>query len=273
MGVTRRLPDNVVARAAFFAYCRAVECGYSVPDTPLIRARPGRSMSRAAEATLPDDQHPDPGTLDGLWRRVDGYGAARPAWRDAANAPPFRSYGGGDARLGVDGDVLRLALRGVGSKGVLVFACVFVPAFTAAAWLLIPDPKVRVIFGVLGPFAGLCTFALIYALLRWHESLGDYLVVDRAARVVRLPRLKAEFPFAQVVAFQWIRGRSRHDGDVHTDLNLLVAEPAGLTRYHVMGDPRRRQIEQVVRFSGIPVDESNLGWRGYRDADINMEKK
>ena len=196
------------------------------------------------------------------------------AWR---NAPGFqtgmRVYGG-DERLHIEGDVLRLSVQRA-TRFVLWFGALFIPAFTAIGWIFVDDPTFRVIFGLLGPFAGIFTFGLIYALLRHHEQLGDYIVIDRGAGIVRLPRLKVEVPLAQVLHFQLIRGRSKSNNDVDTDLNLLVrhaddgagGEPLPL-RYHIMGQPRRRTLEQLAAFTGLTVEELDLGWRGYRDADV-----
>src|SRR5262249_29405789 len=125
----------------------------------------------------------------------------------------------------------------------------------------------RFLFTIGGPVVGAITFGIIYGLLSYHEGLGDYLVIDRAAEVINLPRLKKEFSFAQIVGFQWIRGRTRHYVEVDVDLNLLVSEPGGVVRYHVMGNPSRRMFEQVLCFSGLSLEEIDLGWRGYRDTD------
>jgi hypothetical protein len=37
----------------------------------------------------------------------------------------------------------------------------------------------------------------------------------------------------------------------------------------VMGNPSRRMMEQVVCFSGLSLEEIDLGWRGCRDADTD----
>jgi hypothetical protein len=58
-------------------------------------------------------------------------------------------------------------------------------------------------------------------------------------------------------------------GSVEVDLNLLVSESGEVLRYHVMGNPPRRVIEQVICFSGLPLEEIDLGWRGDRDAERN----
>jgi len=47
-----------------------------------------------------------------------------------------------------------------------------------------------------------------------------------------------------------------------------VRESGEIIRYHVMGNPSRRLVEQIVSFSGFGIEAIDLGWRGYRDADI-----
>lgn len=215
------------------------------------------------------DRHPGDGRRQAGGAAGDGTPPPPPWWRNSPSVTGDRSYGGGDDVLRIDGEVLRVTVR-PRSKGVAVFACVFVPTFTAVACYVIPETPIRVAAGFLAPFAGIFTFGIIYAVMRHHEGLGDYLVIDRAAGVVGLPRLKAEFPLARVVGLQLIRGRSKgwNRNELHTDFNLLVdEEPGGLTRYHVMGAPGRRTVEQVVAFSGLPLADIDLGWRGYRDAD------
>jgi hypothetical protein len=154
---------------------------------------------------------------------------------------------------------------------LVVFACLFIPAIAAVAWLMISDPLHRLLAGIGGPIVGTLTFTLIYALMSFHKRLGDYLVIDRAARTVGLPRLKKSFSFSDVVGFQWIRGCSKHD--IEVDLNLLASESGEVVRYHVMGRPSRQLVEQVLCFSGIPLDEIDLGWRGSRDADRDTAGK
>jgi hypothetical protein len=207
--------------------------------------------------------------LGDLWRRVEPSSVELPFWRNTPSVSGFRSYSGGDALLQIDGDTLRLGIRWP-RRFVVVFACLFLPTFAAIAWFMIPENGPRLFFTIGGPIAGAITFALIYALGDYHERLGEYLVIDRATKTIRLPRVKKEFPFSEV-AFQWIRGRTRQslDFEVEVDLNLLVSESGEVLRYHVMGNPPRRVIEQVICFSGLPLEEIDLGWRGDRDAERN----
>ncbi len=187
-------------------------------------------------------------------------------WRDSPSITGFRSYSGGDAVLRTEGDVLKMSVRSF-RPFLVVFACLFLPAFAVAAWFMISEPGLRLALTIGGPIVGAITFAMVYALLSYHEGLGKYLIIDRAAKIVSLPRLKKEFSFAQVVGFQWIRGRTRQYADVEVDLNLLVSEFGEVVRYHVMGNPSRRMVEQVLCFSGLSLEEIDLGWRGDRDTD------
>ena len=207
-----------------------------------------------------------------LWHQVDAALVTPPAWQNSKTDREFRSYSSNsDAKIQIEGDVLTLAIRSQKTL-IVVFSVLFVPAFTAIAWFAIHEWYSRLFATVCGPVVGTLTFALIYRLRSFHEGLGDYLVVDRAKEIVWLPRIQLQFPRSQIICLQWMRGRSRRgDDDVQTDLNLLVSEPPGIVRYHVMGAPPRRLIEQVVLFSTIPVDEIDLGRRGYRDADCKSD--
>jgi hypothetical protein len=203
-----------------------------------------------------------------LWRRVDPFSVYRPSWRNTASVSGFRWYTGGAAILTVEGEVLRLRVRWP-RLFIVVFAGLFLPAFAAIAWFMIPDPALRWLFTIGGTFVGALTFCFIYALQSYHQGLGDYLVVDGTTKTVRLPRVKKEFCFSHVAGFQWIRGRTKSFVNVEVDLNLLVSESGDVVRYHVMGNPSRRMIEQVLCFSGLSLEEIDLGRRGFRDADID----
>lgn len=189
-----------------------------------------------------------------------------PAWRNAPDPVGFRSYGGCDAVLRIEGEQLRLEVRSA-KKFVVAFGVLFIPAFALTAWFAIPDWNTKVFFAVGGAAVGLFTFGLVYWLMDYHERLGDYLVIDRQTHIVLLPRCKARFPLDQVFGLQMIRGRSQASADVETDLNLLVAEGQELVRYHVLGSPTRGLVEQVAEFAGFRVEEVDLGWNGYRDQD------
>ena len=209
---------------------------------------------------------PTDAPISELWQRVDAAGLGRPTWRNSPGLADFRSYGSGGATLHIDGMVLRVSVRSI-RKGLAIFACFFLPVFAAASWLMISEPTMRVAFTVAGPIVGMFGFAMIYGLERYHERLGDYLVIDQAAETVSLPREKKEFTYAQIISFQWIRGGTRYDWGAEVDLNLLVSEAGEVVRYHVLGNPSRRMIEHVLRFSGLSLQEIRLPWRGCRDFD------
>lgn len=190
----------------------------------------------------------------------------QPYWRNSPNDPDIRNYSFNDAQLEVDGDELRVLVRRAPWKFLIGFACLFIPAFSFAAWYFIPDP-IRWPFVIMGPVVGCFTFGMLFWLLSHHEGLGDFLVIDRAARTVVLPRSKKQFPFDQVVRLQRIRGRTKHDVECDVDLNLLVTESGEVIRHFVTGNTGRRLVDQVVAFSGFGLEEIDLGRRGYRDAD------
>ncbi|HYE19973.1 MAG TPA: hypothetical protein VEA69_16100 [Tepidisphaeraceae bacterium] len=203
-----------------------------------------------------------------LWHKTPASLTPRPTWRDARPGPAYRFYGGGTDRLHVAGDLLRVSPRPAYAVLFVSGAAVIV-LFVAVAFLAIPDPGHRVLFGVFGPILCAILVAAMAVFLAHHAKLGDYLVVDRAARLVRLPRLGREFPYADIVAFQSITGRSEASADPETDLNLLVRDPAtgDTVRYHVLAGPRRAHLKQLVEFSGLPMQDLTRGYRGRRDTD------
>lgn len=166
----------------------------------------------------------------------------------------------------MEGDRLRLTVVSA-RRFVLVFGILFVPTFVAIAWLAIPDLPTRLFFTIFGAIVGVGIHAFIYGLLAYHESLGDYLVVDLDQQTLELPRAKVTFPLDQVFGFQLISGRSKASADIETDLNLLVAGNETLLRYHILGSPMRKMVEQLASCTGLRLDEINLGSGGFRDAD------
>lgn len=210
---------------------------------------------------------PMPVPADGQSTSRGAAGDAAPAYLNSRSINGDRFYGGNDARILVEGEVMRVLVRAP-HRGLAVFACVFLPAYTAVAWLAIPDPAWRIVFGGVGPVVGASVFGFIYTVLKRHEAMGDYLVIDRLGDVIRLPRLKIEFPRSRAVGFQQIRGPSRDSRESETDLNLLVSEEPGIVqRYHVMGSPARHVVEAVADFSGLPVEKTDVRRGGFRDAD------
>jgi hypothetical protein len=191
-----------------------------------------------------------------LWRRVDP-GSQTPSRADEASQFVLRAYSR-DAVLFIDGDVLRLDVRR-SHRFLIGFAVLFIPLLVAIIWFTATDP-IRKWFHL---FAGVAVSALgftaIGALQRYHWKVGDYLVIDRVTKTLMLPRLKRTFAFAQVVGFQWVRERKLNADTSNVDLNLLAQDPAGdIVRYHVVGDPSRKMIEQVVCFAGLPLEEIDL---------------
>lgn len=201
-----------------------------------------------------------------LWRRVEASNLGKPNWRNASTNGGFRSYSGGDCRVRIDGDKLRIVLRKI-SIFIAWFACLFLPTVSIVAWFAIPERDERFLVAIGFPVLGGILFTPIYFLQRYHERLGDYLVIDRSTSTLALPRVNREFAFSQVVGFQWIRGRSRHDEDIDIDLNLHVNESGDMIRYHVMGNPSRSVVEQLLAFSAFSLDEIDLGRHGFRDTD------
>lgn len=203
-------------------------------------------------------------------RLIDVTSTWKPTWINAADGNQLRSYGTRDAKLEIGNDTLQVTIQRGTSRFVLVFAVMFLPIFGALIFYFVPNQQERIAFVCLSIFCGLATFTVIYALMRYHENLGDYLEVNRSLKTIRLPRQNLEFPFSQVVGFQWICGPTKNDGTINNvDLNLLIRESDVTMRYHIMGNPPRKMVEEIVRFSGIGLDEINVGWRGDRNRDAN----
>ncbi len=213
--------------------------------------------------------NPDP-KLAALWRNADAASFGPPEWRNSRLNGSFRSYSGGDARLEIEGDVLRLAIVKSG-RYIAWLSLAMLPAFLVFGAFL-PFNE-RILFGVLFSVTYPAGYVFCQVIVRHNEELGDYIVVDRAAKRVELPRLKTSFPLGQVQGFQWIRGRSVSDYEVDTDLNLIVLEPEGLVRYFVIGSPSRSIFEEIVLFSGIPLVEMHLDRPSCRDADCDTAKR
>ena len=122
----------------------------------------------------------------------------------------------------------------------------------------LPDNQTRGFIAFVCLLAGGSGIALMYALLRAHEKLGDYLEIDRTQGTIHLPRQGRKFPLSDVVGFQWTIGLA--ESDYCDDLYLLVEESSNTVRYPIMGSPSREIVEEVASFSGMPVDEIRVSW-------------
>lgn len=171
------------------------------------------------------------------------------------------------AKLESQGDVLRLLVPTVPRTFLFGFSCLFLPFFLYVSWRFIPEPSIRWLFLLAGPLCYGTVFGLVFWLQRYHERLGDFLILNRAEQVAYLPRTGQRFPFARVIGLQKIRGRSRHDWEVETDLHLMVAEGGDVVRHYIVSNPDRHLVEQVATFSGFTLEELDLGRHGFRDAD------
>ena len=215
-----------------------------------------------------DSPNPDL-KLAALWHRADAASVCTPEWRNSKLNGSFRSYSGGGTRLEIEGDVLRLMIVKTGRFISWLFLAML-PAFLVGGAFL-PFNE-RILFGVLFSVTYPSLYVFCQFIVRRNEEMNDYIVVDRAAKRVELPRLKTRIPIGQVQCLQWIQGRSVGDCEVYTDLNLIVLEPDGPFHYFVMGSPSRRIFEKIVLFSGIPLVEIRLDRKGCRDADCDTVK-
>ena len=178
----------------------------------------------------------------------------------------FRHYGD----FGVvtnDDETVQIAPSPRQLKFIVIFGSLFLPFFSAIAFFFATGPE-RWLAGIGGPIIGYVTLALIYSLMKRNIDFGPYISYSRSTGKLSVPRAKKEFAASDAQYLQWISGRSKNDSDVHTDLNIVVKDEHGsLWRYFVMGDPYRKNVKQFSTFTGIPVIEVDLGWRGNRDLD------
>jgi len=175
-----------------------------------------------------------------------------PEWINARD-DGFRVYFGNDATIQVDGDLLTCKCTRQ-STGVVYFFVFFMPCLIASCWFGIEDVRERVAFTFFGMFAGGAAFALIFAMMRSHETRGDYIVADRKEQVATLPRHDRSFDYDQLVALQRLAGKKRYSevcNDV--DLNLLVAEGDDVVRYHIMRRPETDCATAIAEHLGVPL--------------------
>ncbi len=206
-----------------------------------------------------------------LWRVVDTTLPWKPTWINGSDPKVLRLYGACDAKLVLEGDVLRFTLQRAGSWFVLIFGALFLPFMVGLTLFSGHDLQLRILFALLSLLVGGATFGLLYAVCRYHERLGDYLAINRSLETIRLPRQNLEFPFSQVVGFQWVCGPVEDVEEIRYDVNLnvLVRQSDSIIRYNVMGDPSRIMVEEMLLFSGMSLDEYQLERLGdiYRDAN------
>ena len=206
-----------------------------------------------------------PATGQSQWRIVDISPPWEPDWLDANHefSPIMYEISGvfdqmSDANLEANDKTMSLTLK-KGELKLLLCSWLIIPFTALASYHLGVGPVARFVFPSLFILGGTFGCIYFYLLRKRHEDLGDYLYIDRVAKVIRLPRQKLKFSFDDVIGFQWIERKQSADfhgqGGPGTYLSLLVREDKQKIQYHICGHPRRDHVQQVVEFSGIPIDE------------------
>ncbi|WP_206036403.1 hypothetical protein [Crateriforma spongiae] len=152
----------------------------------------------------------------------------------------------------------------------MIFSPIFMVFFVLVCWFGIDDFRGRVAFTLFGTFCGICTFGLIYALLKYHRDRGDYIIIDANACRAILPRHDCQFALTDVQCLQLLTGRDKNDEVVNnSDLNLMVDVNGEIMRYHVMGNPSRDHAQAIAKEISIPLIEQYVpdGW--FRSSDRN----
>ena len=194
-----------------------------------------------------------------------------PLWRDAGGLA-LRSYGDAPT-VEMEGKTLRCAP----SKGS-AFALWFIPSFSVFFLYFVYNsigvPRFRALFLLIGPLACVTSFIVFYGVLRYNESLGDYLQIDLRERTIVLPRYRRTIDLDAVVCLQFISGytepfRRNLRGHWRRQLNLIVYENDELIRYHLMGNPRKSIVNQISGFAGIEAIGVTCPSGQYLCSDVN----
>lgn len=174
----------------------------------------------------------------------------------------------GDAVLTQTKDILKCSV----SSSAITFLFRFSPICMVFHWIIIwfvtPVQSDRILFVIFHAFCAVAGFGLIYAFLKHHRDLGDYVVVGLSDRRVNLPRHHRTFDLEDIRGLQLLFGRDVSEDDVtNSELYLLVDEGGVITRYHVMGNPLKEHARLVARSMNTELFVQTVpsGW--YRSSD------
>ena len=186
------------------------------------------------------------------WQKIKSHDF-HPTYTDMP-LPPIRGYGN-PGRYVCDEKGVRLEPEPRQLKFIIVFGWIFLPAFFLLGCFFVPPPMNWAVM-IAGPLLGGFTLALFYFLIKHEIDAGPHITFDNAADEILLPRFNKSFQ-RKAVTLQWITGRSEHDTDIQTDLNLIVEENGNLNRYFLIGGPFRKHVKNFVKEANIPVIEIN----------------
>jgi hypothetical protein len=178
-----------------------------------------------------------------------------PRWNDV-DGVLLREYAD-TPRIKAEGHTVRCR-TGNASKFILWFIPIFGAVFMLIVYPTIEVPKFRAVFLLMAPLSLVSVFAITYGFARYHENLGDYLYVDISNKTVELPRYRQSVDLDSIVCFQFIAGYrypfSRHASRKWSrQLNVLVWHDNKLSRYHLIGNPRKTLAKDLADSTGIPL--------------------
>ena len=206
--------------------------------------------------------------MDELWKSVDTSPPWTPRWVNAPNQPAFANgITSTPAKLVIEGDVLYFKQRSM--MGGPIFILLLVVGVVVFSFF--KNATNQPIFFVAAA-GGALVSCVFFALALANDRLGDYLIVDTTTQRLTLPRQQMEFEFSEVECFQWICGPPTGQSDSATkpELYLLVKANDHPIRYTIKQYPDRKSVRQAVRFSGLLLEELQLGLsRGSRHQDAN----
>lgn len=190
--------------------------------------------------------------LGKLWREAKGPDVPPPDWE---NAPDDRSnrLSPSYSKVVIEGDRLFVVFNARFAKWVNFGLTSSFAVLMGTLLFKLGEPLFAAFFLILG----VATCLLLVWRISSHQRKGDYLVIDRHRRTIELPRQSATYSFDSIDRFQWAHApgwSSRRNNK--PNLNLIVQTNTGtLIRYHILGWPSQRLLEQVVEFSGIPLED------------------
>lgn len=150
------------------------------------------------------------------------------------------------------------------------FGPAFILVFLAITWVGIDDFRERATFMTFGTICGTVTFGLIYTLLRLHQQRGDYIVIDDENDRVELPRHGRSFSRNQVNCLQLLTGNDQKaESSNDSDLNLIVSDGPDLVRYHLIGNPNKKQATELAEAMRKPLIEQIVPDEWNRSSDRN----
>ncbi len=145
------------------------------------------------------------------------------------------------------------------------------PLVAIGALLFAPAP-IKWFLAVMVPF-GWCMVSFLLWLYQQHSmKIGPCIVADLEQRTIHLPYLRLTFDFDSIVHFQWIAGSCSGVDGYSRDLNLIVTGDDEMAyRYHVIGEPYRKEVRRLAETCDLAVVEVNLGRNGFRDIDQTFD--